>query len=465
MNKVNEKIRSPNVILITIDSLRADHVSCLGYSKKTTPNIDKIAKEGCLFSQAIANAPSTAYSFRSILCSLYPLMYMDGFRLPTQITTIAEILKNKGYETFAFHSNPYLSKYYGWDRGFDVFEDFLRSESSTDKVKNKIKDFLRYNEFVRMIYALLLMMSKKGRTSLRRADEINKKALSQLQQQSNTFFLWLHYMDTHTPYTLPQMHLLSCAITTYWKYIKIFQKLPHSEEIPWDDLQKVIEMYDEAIECADRALGLFFEKLKEMGIYHNTFVIITADHGEEFGDHSDGEIGHPPMLYDELLHVPLIIKGPGIPEDVVIEEQVSLLDIAPTIVDLLNLPKVKQFQGKSLIPLIKGRESKTDSIVISECFHSGGKGVEGKGKRRISIRTGKEKLIYDEEDDHYEFYDLRTDPRETTDLYEKRREDEVLKQLKTKLEAHIIMERREMAKVEKEKIKRKVSELKSLRKI
>lgn len=352
----HEEIR--NVILITIDSLRADHVSCLGYSKKTTLNIDMIAKEGCLFSQAIANAPSTAYSFRSILCSLYPLMYMDGFSLPTHVTTIAELLKNKGYVTFAFHSNPYLSKYYGWDRGFDVFEDFLRSESSKGKMKNKVKDVFRNKEFVRMIYALLLMISKKGRTSLRIADEINKKALFQLQEQSNNFFLWLHYMDTHTPYTLPQRHLSNCAISTYWKYIKIFQKLPHSEEIPEDDLQRVIEMYDEAIGCVDHALGPFFEKLKEIGIYHNTFVIITADRGDEFGDHSGGEIGHPPILYDELLHVPLIIKGPNIPENVVIEEQVSLLDIAPTIIDLLNIKEIKQFRGKSLYPLIKGRDSK-----------------------------------------------------------------------------------------------------------
>jgi arylsulfatase A-like enzyme len=461
---MNEEIRRLNVILITIDSLRAGHVSCLGYSKNTTPNMDRIAKEGCLFSQAIANAPSTAYSFRAILCSLYPLMYMDGFRLPKQVTTIAEILKNKGYETFAFHSNPYLSRYYDWDRGFDVFDDCLTSEGPTGKMKNKVTGFLRHNERVRQIYALLLMINKKGRPSLRRADEINKKGLSQFQQQSNkNFFLWLHYMDTHTPYTLPRKRFSNCGITTLWKYMKIFQKLPHSEEIPEDDLQKVIEMYDEAIECADHALGPFFEKLKKMGIYHNTFVIITADHGEEFREHSEGVIGHPPMLYDELLHVPLIIKGPGIPEDVVIEEQVSLLDIAPTIIDLLNLPRVKQFHGKSLVPLIKGRESKIESFVISECFHSSGKGVEGKGKGRFSIRSGREKLMYDVEDDHYEFYDLKNDPLETRDLYEGRKGDEVLKQLKSKLEAHIIMERREMSKVEKERIKRKVGELKNLR--
>jgi len=463
--------KRPNILLITIDSLRADHICCLGYQRGNTPNIDGIAKEGCLFSETIANGPSTPYSFRSILCSVYPLMGMDrfGYKLPKQAITVAEALKKYGYASAAFHTNPYICKIFGWDRGFDLFKDFFDINIYSDvksKIKGRIKRLLGgtrnyrlYEEIARIYRQLHSLIYKKYKNlpSSAGAHEINKNALYWLKRHKSGSFLWLHYMETHYSY----IHIPSLPNSYKLKIMNILSKFNLPESVSGEDIQNVIKAYDAAIMYVDYKIGELINELKEMDIYDNTYIIITADHGEEFKEH--GGFIHLPKLYDELLHVPLIIKGPKIPDGIIIRKQVSLLDIAPTIIDLLSLPKVKKFEGESLYPLMIGYTEKYKrDFVISECFHRGGKpldayGMRGEplikyGKRRVSIRTAREKLIYDEERGCFEFYDLEEDPNETRNIYMNR--EKRIRKLKEILKIHIIRGKEMEREIIREKIRK-----------
>ena len=198
-----------NAILITIDALRADHLSCLGYHRKTTPQLDEIAKHGILFKNAISNGASTPTSFRPILTSTYHSMYNDDRYLSKYRLTIQEALKRHGYSTAAFHSNPYLSGYFGYNRGFDTFveiSDFKKGDLFKG-IETKGFESL----FHKFLFELKLMKFKlkklykfsKGEVYAK-ANTLNEKAIAWLKEHPEKFFIWLHYMDVHTPYTPPK---------------------------------------------------------------------------------------------------------------------------------------------------------------------------------------------------------------------------------------------------------------------
>lgn len=453
---MNEKL---NMMLITIDCLRADHVSCLGYVRKTTPNLDNFAKKGVLFTQAIANGSSTPTSFLSIVTSTYPLKYPDYPHISKFRTTIAEVLKENGYKTAGFHSNPYTSRYYHYDRGFEVFEDFLSPQIDEKRVSKGIKDIIRKNEtlcaFTRKLYKLLPNVKRRiGPISLpyQRASVINQKAISWLEKTTSGFFTWLHYMDTHHPFVPPKQF---CNSNTH--------KIKRAEDIlrknppivSQTDLQNIINLYDGTIMYVDQVLGDLFKELKRLDIFDNTFIIITADHGEEFREH--GGFSHTAKLYDELIHVPLILRAPTLPANIRIDELVSLLDLAPTILDYLDLPDCKNFEGKSLLPLIIEEEKVwNEEGVISETLTKNGRVVLSmeKGYRVISRRTKNWKYILNEEENKKELYNLENDPYETKNLYDQEK----------KIAEHTKMEERMHKKViEMARIKNKIKHMKMMK--
>jgi arylsulfatase A-like enzyme len=468
-----------NIVLITVDALRADHLSCFGYTRNTTPNIDFLANNDVLFLQAISNAPYTKASFVAMLTSTYPLMYGGYTYISEQRVTIAEILKEKGYSTAAFQSNPWLSTHYGFDKGFDTFEDAFESSKdklskksiAADKIKKKIKNIL--NEKSRMYDLLKRFYHFSKRIDplpmpYASADVINQKAISWLNDNlDDNFFLWMHYMDVHGPYNPPQkcMRQISPIHITKKEIARLHAKM-FPKETTKNELEMLIDLYDGGIMYTDYSIGLFLDKLKEMGVLDTTLVIITADHGDEFGDH--GGFGHgggnrAVKTYDELLHVPLIIKCPGIGENVKIKDQVSLLSLAPTIVDILNIPEVENFQGKSLLPLIKGRGSGEDCIISEALQAEYINKPQNTDKKIISYRTENWKYIYT---DQCELYDLRNDPKEKENIVDK--EVEKAEEFKSKIVQHIAMEEdstRQLVKREKEKVKGKIKELKSIGKI
>ena len=451
------RYKTKNVILITIDTLRPDHLSCLGYPRKTTPQLDEMAKHGILFTNAISNGSSTLTSFRPILTSTYHSLYDDDKFLSKYRVPIQEVLKRYGYSTAAFHSNPYLSALLGYNRGFDTFievSDFKKDEllkgTKAKGFESLFHKFLFMSKLAKFKLNKLYKFSKGE--PFARANTLNEMALAWLKKQPDKFFIWLHYMDVHTPY-VPQkeyLKLFSSSSHNIIKELELYLKIKQGmrkinpEGISEKDLKLLIDLYDAEIRQVDAQVGFFLDELGKIGILDETLIIITADHGEEFFEH--GAFGHAKQhLYDELLHVPLIIYAPCIGENIIINEQVELLSIAPIIVDILGLKReLDNFMGKSLLPLINGNKEGSKSV-ISEA-----------SRNKISYREPKWKCIFDNESKKYELYALYNDPNEKENVAD--REKEKVEEMKRKILYHEgIMER--------EKMKRKIKGLKAIGKI
>ena len=454
-----------NLILITIDCLRADHLSCLGYSKKTTPNLDSLAGTGALFTQAISVGAGTPTSFKAMFTSTYPLMHHGQLYITDLTTTLAQVLKEHGYHTAAFHFTPWLSSYYGYDKGFDAFHDIGKShlESLLSKPKKLAKRIIGTNHklyrFLSHMYSALLGIGLK-------AEMLNNKAISWLSGSPNNFFLWIHYMDAHEPY-LPSSAFVSPLKSFH--ILGLHTKVIYSpDSLSRQEVEKLVEQYDARISHADKMIGSLLRTLERSNILDNTSIIVTADHGQQFLEHGRYGHGHGRHPYDELIHVPLIIAGPGLKSQV-ISQQVSLLDLAPTIADMLNIQKPRAFLGNSLLPLMSGNTAKPgNSEAISEAdrierLTSGNVGrprLSGT-ERKISLRTGEWKYIYTEGDQD-ELYHLEDDPKETQNVIDT--EPKIATELRAKIMAHIEFEEKS-APSEDELIKARIRRLKASGKI
>jgi arylsulfatase A-like enzyme len=322
-----------NVILISLDTLRADHLGCYGYNRNTTPFLDTFAKKGILFENCISTASWTLPAHVSLLTALYSSSHSvidDGLgsippmlqsSIPPEIKTLPEILQDKGFETRAITSHLYVSDRFGFERGFNTFH------------------------------------YKQGQS----AEEVTQKALSWLDILSDRpFFLFLHYFDCHDPYASPPPYRnmfdpdyegdIDGSLKTILKYA--------TSKITKSDLNHLIALYDGEIRYVDDFLRRFIERIEKAGLLENTMIIITSDHGEEFKDH--GSLYHGHTLFDELIRVPLLLFLPG---DIPIyqrriKSQVSLVDIMPTILDFLELDIPQGIEGETLIPYLKNVISK-----------------------------------------------------------------------------------------------------------
>lgn len=454
-----------NLILITVDCLRADHLSCLGYSKRTTPNLDNLASGGVLFSEAISVSHWTTPSFLSIFTSTYPLMYGGQLYITRLRTNVAEVLKEHGYHTAAFHSNPWLSSHWGYHRGFDTFDYTIqksRRRSLLSRPKELGKRIIGTNgklyEFLYQVYAALVIGCPyiKG-------EDLNKKAIRWLHDNPNNFFLWLHYMDVHEPYVSPQQALLPFR---RWHVCKLDRKAKnHPHSLSPEELNELIELYDAKISYVDEMISSFLGMLKQNNILENTFVIITADHGQQFMEH--GYYGHRFCLYDELIRVPLIIVGPGLKAQVV-SQQISLLDLAPTILDMIEIEKPKAFLGNSLLPLTGQNKLRTGNLeAISEADTTGNRLLNFEtrrldtNQRMVSLRTAKWKYIYIEGGQD-ELYCLEDDSKETKNIINV--EPDMAKELRGRIMAHIEFEEKSVPR-EEELVKAKIRRLKGSGKI
>ena len=296
----------PNVFLVTIDTLRADHVHCYGYKDIQTPAIDSLARDGIRFAQAFTPSPITNTSHATILTGLLPSSHgVTDFAVPLASAhpTWAELLKSRGYRTGAFIGAVILDSHSlapGFDRGFDFYDDF------PEKLSSQIH---------------------WGRVE-RRGMEVAARARKWLSAHpAGAHFVWIHLYDPHDPYEPP---------------------LPYSQTYN-------NHLYDGEIAYADSALANFVEYIKKRGWYENSIIIVVGDHGEGLGEH--GEDTHGIFLYDSTTRVPLIIKLPGnMDSGKVVDAQVRTTDILPTVLDLVGVPPFTKFDGESLKPFLSGTQ-------------------------------------------------------------------------------------------------------------
>jgi arylsulfatase A-like enzyme len=425
-----------------VDSLRADHLSCLGYSRKVSPHIDQLASEGTLFTQAIANGPRSPASVPAILASLY-LSPGTGQGLPQKATTLAEILKEHGYATAGFCAgNPYLSRYCGYQKGFDLFQDFLtfepvprvfrrESKGKLAPLRRRAYQFLKeggvYDPAFHLFYSTLrgrrnVADVTKGESAypFEGGETLNEQAAAWFSHLPSTpFFLWLHYMDVHFPYLprVSQHHLSNRARFALSLICLLFRQFSFPRRV-------MIDLYDDRIQHEDAILGQLLDLLSGQQLYENTVIVLTADHGDEFREH--GGWTHLAKLYDELLRVPLIMRGPGLAQNAIVTDQIGLIDLVPTLLELLNIEeKAESFQGASFLSWLRnGCGQSLDRYVFSEAVHLGGRwpplwGEDGGGRELYRIRSCRSenwKYIWDEEGSQRELYHLRLDPRETRNL-------------------------------------------------
>jgi arylsulfatase A-like enzyme len=382
--------RSPryNLLLVSIDSLRADHLGCYGYPRKTSPALDALAEEGILFRNMISATSWTLPAHMSLLTSMDISVHgvaTDGFSLHTGIPTLPEVLQAGKYATACFCSSPYLNPAYGFSRGFDVFHnlDFER-EGFTDTVLPLTEETDRVHQDI---------------TSPR----ITELTLNWLEKhRHNPFFLFLHMWDVHYDY-IPPPPYDSLFDPGYQGSINGKDYIHNdkiSPEMKPRDLQHIIALYDGGIAYTDHYLGLIFQKLKELGLWDRTLVIVTADHGDEFFEH--GDKGHRRTLYDEVIKVPLIIKLPRRRHgNQKISSQVSTIDVAATILDVAGMEIPEEMQGQSLLPPIKGDRKSAPRYAFSEL-----------SMVLESLRTNRWKLLYNREAGVSTILDLKSDPAE-----------------------------------------------------
>ena len=442
--------RRKSVLLVTVDCLRADHAGFMGYARATTPFLDSLAGESFVFPAAITGGAPTYYSFPSILASRYPLALGRGqLGLAPEEPNLASVLKEAGYATAAFCAgNPYLSKRFGYDQGFDCFRDFLAADVGAltnalpepagngwaGALNRKLATWTHRIGPVGTIYDEMYFQycqrwasSDAGSVDQQRrfpaADILVREALSWLAGVGDVpFFLWLHFMDPHSPYyptekgialmgDRPTQPFRARYLNSYWNRSDIgAQRLGrHRDEI--------VQLYDAGIRWVDEQLAVLVKGLRESKQWDECIFAFTADHGEEFLDH--GGRYHPPDgLNEELIHVPLLLRVPGIIAKGLPTSPFSHLHLAPTLLDAAGVPAPASFQGHTCwVQLLEEKE--WADAAISECVAGCTNPFRAEnrlGARVLAVREARYKLILHFNPPQERLYDLHADPREQSPL-------------------------------------------------
>jgi len=401
----------PNILLITLDSLRPDHISFYNYPLNTTPNIDNLAKDSVVFENAISSGSWTLPAMSSIFIGKYPSRHNATYRyqkLGDKEITLAEILRERGYNTAGFIGCPYTKTKFGVSQGFKTYKDRL--------------DFFEYHltfdrfDIRNMIYFLSPNLHKfifnaDGEITV---EEINKDVFKWLDKNKNQqpLFLFLMYFDAHDPYNLGTEFREEFTNETrdYNEVNRVLQNENRYENVSAGTVRYVTALYDTEIFYLDYHLEKLFNKLDELGLKNNTIIIITADHAEEFNEH--GSFIHGLTLYDEVIHVPLIIYYPKEFKAQKIEKRIGTIDIFSTILDTLQIDIPDNIDSVSLLPLIKKDTEYKGKYVFSEIYR--------RDIKQQAISVGDWKLIEvhpEIETIPSSLFNLRNDPKEQKNLY------------------------------------------------
>jgi arylsulfatase A-like enzyme len=390
----------PHIFLITADALRADHLSYTGYPRLPSPQIDAFAAESIVFSQAVTLVPKTGPSFASHMTGLDPAVHgvtSNLHRLPDDVPLLPEILREHGYATAAFVSNPVLSKRKGYDRGFDVYERFVRRRGSLDQLSASFAEWFQEASF------------------------------------EKPTFVWIHFIDPHGPYTPPDAlrdlftsdeHFAAESRVIPIEYDppvpkrrnRVLGAVPHYQQLGKEGrVAWYVSQYDAEIRHMDDTFGRILGLVRDRGLFEDAGIVFTADHGESLGEH-DYFFEHGWYTYDATLRIPLLLKPPGPPRPGTRDDQVSILDTTPTLLELAGFPAPPDLPGHSLLA-----GPRAENPVLAQ-------NVSTYSPRFVALRTPRHKWILQLGNDREQLYDLAVDPGESENLVD--REPELAAQLR-----------------------------------
>jgi len=403
-------LRAPRrVFLITVDTLRADHMSLYGYPRATSPNLEKLAASGVTFDRAFCQWPKTGSSFAAMFTGLYPhttgLTHKAALRIPAQYLTLPELFHENGFKTFGVVSNAVLAAQFGWNTGFDDFQETWGGGEFPD--------------------------DPKAFRPLASATRVNGLAVPLLQKyaQADKLFAWIHYSDPHAPYILPE------GSTNPFAGDALFQdgarrKLPARVAKGYTlegrtDLDYYVAQYDANVLVADSYIQKLLDEMRSLGLLEDSLVIFAADHGESLGEHNSW-FEHGPLPYNTTAHVPLFFVMNGLPAGRRVDRPVELVDLYPTLRDLIAPDQqVPGLEGKSLWPLLRDRprDGETGS---AEAFRQAFSGAGRRPNLYHSVQEPTWKLVFNSGGKRsravssatggFELYNLADDPLETNNL-------------------------------------------------
>ncbi len=395
------------VVLVSVDTLRADHLGLYGYARPTSPFLDALALESTVFEEAMSTSPWTLPAHASLLTGLYPSRHgltSHERYLDSGLVTLAQLFSNAGYRTAAVVNSHNLSPVFGLDRGFQQYryvEELLSRREPSTEITDQAMEWVR-------------------------------------EAKESRLFLFLHYYDVHSDYvSLPEHE--SQFLRPYQGIAdgSTAQLAAHREggaALSPADAPNLIDRYDAGIRQMDAEIKRFVGFLRERGVWEDTLFVLTSDHGEEFFEH--GGVLHGQTQYQEAIRVPLVVRGPGVPRGKRVSAPLSLIDVTPTLLARGRIAAPAGLDGIDLAPLWHENGRIEDRVLFSEADHNN---VEHDITR--AARSGRFKLHFNRLSREYRLYDLASDGSEREDLSAK--EEEAFRALAEKLDRFLESEREE----------------------
>jgi arylsulfatase A-like enzyme len=442
-------MKKRSLVLVTVDCLRADHVGFLGYSRPVTPVLDELAESSLVFSDAIVAGAPTYFSFPSIIASRYPLsLGRDVLGVAPHESTLTTALHDAGYATAAFLAgNPYLGARSGYDQGFDAFHDFLDTALPGDSAPpsppatNRLSNFNRniesasrrtrptataYNELYFWYCQWRSRRHDPSMDQLRRypaADVLVDQSCSWLSSlQDEPFFLWIHLMDPHHPYYPPQEALSSLGMPHITaRRARFLNSFWNRGDIGPERLQRhqreIIALYDAGVYWVDKQISRLVHALQQSQRWDDTVFVVIADHGEEFLEHG-ARYHSPTNLPEQLIHVPLLLRAPGLPGKRLNQAPFSLIHLAPTLLQAVGVPVPGTFQGRSHWEQVSAGNLANEAAIV-ECIDACNNPFRVDDRMRprlMAVRDRDYKLVLRFSDKTDLLYDLKNDPQERSPL-------------------------------------------------
>jgi len=408
-------MEKPNIILIVMDCARADHMSCYGYFRQTTPHLDQLASKGVLYENAISSDTWSIPAHWSLFTGLYLErhgVWNRNLALSPQCPTIAELLRIQGYETVAFSNNPHVGVKNGFGRGFDTFQELFRIRE-----RRKLPDLAR-----RALYKALFTVLRFKYDGAYRTNQAIKKWLTSRPYPERPFFLFVNYMEPHEPYQPPRPfrsrfmdeRVKTASRSAMADYIKSGGGRRRDCRLSEWEIEVDVALYDAELAFLDAQLHSLFRHMGRQGLLDNSLLIVTSDHGHSLGEHE--VIGHSPgWLYDTQVRVPFILYAPGIlPASTRVSQQVQLVDVAPSVLAVLDNEQSESdkayLQGRSLLPEDLEGADRSFTVIQAHYWEKGHREY-----KLNAVRTDDYKYIWDQ-NGHEELYHIRHDPTESHNL-------------------------------------------------